>query len=61
MDPFNPIIKRFLLSRLVSAYQDKYVDRDGQRFNKKLLKHYQEVSFPNFVDFVIRDVKKSCK
>ena len=50
----------FLISMLTSAYQSKFVDRDD-RFKKNLLRHYSEISFPNFIDSVLNDFKRKCK
>ena len=56
----SPSLYFYFCARLVSAYQDKYVDRNNH-YKKKLLKQYKQISFPNFIDFLIQGFKKSCK
>ena len=44
--------------RLVSAYQNKFVDETNFYLQRIMLKHYSEISFTNFVDSVLNDFKK---
>merc|ERR1711892_1054202 len=52
---------RHPFERLTSAYQNRFVDVNGTLGKKAFLKYYSEVSFANFVDFVINDMKKHCR
>ena len=46
--------------RLVSAYQNKMVEENGEE-RKVFLKQYPGGSFPDFVDYVLTQSKINCR
>ena len=51
----------FSVSRLVSAYQEKFLDKQAKWFIEDFQQYYKEITFRNFVKYVIKEGKKKCR
>ena len=51
----------FSVSRLVSAYQEKFLDKQAKWFIDDFMQYFTEITFRNFVKYIIKEGKKKCR